>query len=637
MNAVRKSLKICCFLLLAVTVFGQNVKKIIFGKIPAEDLSMKVYDQDSTADVVILDHVGEMKFNIVNRTEAFLNVHTRKKILTEAGINSGVEIIRYIRIGGYEEIQSVKAQVIQPDGTIVKVEKSNIVDEKYSDYYGQLKIAFPGLQVGSIMELKYEIKGGSFYFPRVWHFQSIYPTRYAALEVDAPGELEYGATITGNENIKQEGKVYYGRNLPAIREEAYMTIPQDYFTKLNLQIKSYKNAYGKYVPVLENWNQVAYSLYNDSDFGKLMYGDNWGNPFWDDLKSKLNAGSLKDYDKAKLIYDHIVNHFEWDKNYYIYPDKNIGQLYEDKLGNTADINGLIIHLMRKAGLNAHPVMTSPRSEGWFNPHIPLAINLRTILGSVYLDGKLVFFNGAHKFGNFGILADDDFNRSGLLIKEEMGEVIELPAQQNTSNHKFEISFTDKWNMKVEATNKYANLGIQAESELHQKGELEKTWEKRLAGLQELEITNFRANKTEKSYDVSFTATYGEEQEESPDIIYFNPNIYSKFSKNQLISLSRTAAVDFGNGYAETILTTIEIPENYKVETLPDNLNVSTYEKEVSFNINYSQVGNKISIIKKTVIAQPYILSEHYDSLRNLFSQIEAKHNDMLVLKSKKQP
>ncbi|MCB0646294.1 MAG: DUF3857 domain-containing protein [Saprospiraceae bacterium] len=298
MNAVRKSLKICCFLLLAVTVFGQNVKKIIFGKIPAEDLSMKVYDHDSTADVVILDHVGEMKFNIVNRTEAFLNVHTRKKILTEAGINSGVEIIRYIRIEGYEEIQSVKAQVIQPDGTIVKVEKSNIVDEKYSDYYGQLKIAFPGLQVGSIMELKYEIKGGSFYFPRVWHFQSIYPTRYAALEVDAPGELEYGATITGNENIKQEGKVYFGRNLPAIREEAYMTIPQDYFTKLNLQIKSYKNAYGKYVPVLENWNQVAYSLYNDSDFGKLMYGDNWGNPFWDDLKSKLNAGSLKDYDKA---------------------------------------------------------------------------------------------------------------------------------------------------------------------------------------------------------------------------------------------------------------------------------------------------------------------------------------------------
>ena len=293
--------------------------------------------------------------------------------------------------------------------------------------------------------------------------------------------------------------------------------------------------------------------------------------------------------------------------------------------------------MRKAGLNAHPVMTSPRSEGWFNPHIPLAINLRTILGAVYLDGKLVFFNGAHKFGNFGILADDDFNRSGLLIKEEMGEVIELPAQQNTSNHKFEISFTEKWNMKVEATNKYANVGIQAESELHQKGELEKTWEKRLAGLQELEITTFRANKAEKSYDVSFTATYGEEQEESPDIIYFNPNIYSKFSKNQLISLSRTAAVDFGNGYAETILTTIEIPENYKVETLPDNLNVSTYEKEVSFNINYSQVGNKISIIKKTVIAQPYILSEHYDSLRNLFSQIEAKHNDILVLKSKKQP
>src|SRR5690606_25270838 len=67
-----------------------------FGKIPQEDLDMKVYPQDTSAEAVVLDEVGEMYFYAKGDIMAYqLSKHVRIKILSEAGFNQAEQKIDY--------------------------------------------------------------------------------------------------------------------------------------------------------------------------------------------------------------------------------------------------------------------------------------------------------------------------------------------------------------------------------------------------------------------------------------------------------------------------------------------------------------------------------------------------------------
>lgn len=112
---------------------AQDIKKISWGKIPQEDLSMTVYPLDSAAEAVVLDDIGEMFFYFGNGVRYTLSSHKRIKILKEGGIERGNIFINYYFENNSENVKGLKAQVIAPDGTVTKVKDENIFDEKISE------------------------------------------------------------------------------------------------------------------------------------------------------------------------------------------------------------------------------------------------------------------------------------------------------------------------------------------------------------------------------------------------------------------------------------------------------------------------------------------------------------------------
>ena len=164
----------------------QNLK---FGRIPQEDLEMSVYALDSSAEAVVLDDVGEMFFFSKGDDIAYkFNRHVRIKILTEAGYDQAEQQIDFYSYKRIETVSGLKAHVVNPDGSISKLNKNNIFEEKINDYWESIRLTFPNIQPGSILEYSYTLESKRFTTPRDWTFQRKIPVRYSQIYFD-PGEF----------------------------------------------------------------------------------------------------------------------------------------------------------------------------------------------------------------------------------------------------------------------------------------------------------------------------------------------------------------------------------------------------------------------------------------------------------------
>ncbi|MGK0365312.1 MAG: hypothetical protein ACI85O_002378, partial [Saprospiraceae bacterium] len=247
------TLRLTIFLLFLLPFSLSAQQKMKFGKIPSEDLKMTVYEQDTSAAAVVLGETGNLFFEFSGgKTQVHLNVHRRIKILNRSGFDEGDISIYYNNKGS---VNGLKVKAFNPDGSEQTLKKSDIFDEKISDYYSAKKFSVPGLTEGSIIDYRYSLVSESTFSLRRWFFQEDIPVRYSEYTLKIPEWYNYVNLKTGsgiqedppnkrNETISYiEGGAkggseqltldfittrYYAENLPAMKEESFVTTMEDY-------------------------------------------------------------------------------------------------------------------------------------------------------------------------------------------------------------------------------------------------------------------------------------------------------------------------------------------------------------------------------------------------------------------------
>ena len=165
--------------LISYSAFAQN-----FGSITEEETKYKSCPFDKDADAVIFldkavaSHDGDRNL-ITKRRKKF-------KILRENGIDRGNVRIVYQSENDFEKLEEIEGYVYntQGEGAFVKVhlDKKSIFRNKVNQYFSEMKIAFPHVRVGSIIEFEYTSVRKN-YSLRNWHFQSDDPTLFSEFDV----------------------------------------------------------------------------------------------------------------------------------------------------------------------------------------------------------------------------------------------------------------------------------------------------------------------------------------------------------------------------------------------------------------------------------------------------------------------
>jgi transglutaminase-like putative cysteine protease len=623
--------------------------KLSFGDISLSDLSNKTYKPDPGADAVIISDVGMASFNYVNGFYVELERDVRIRIVNSNGFDyANIEIpfssddrISYCRASTFNTMNGVKAET--------KILKKNFLIEKTSNSERTLKFNFPDVHEGSVIEYSYIIRltGSSIYTLVPWKFQSDIPTGYSSLTISYPEACAYKSTISGSgRDVKTNsartqtfilgelGTVITSswsvQNMPAFREEPYIKSKKEHLTKISFELASFDFPGSNYKEITPTYANLTTKLLDREDFGKPI------NTNFKSLAERITVGLTDNLSKLKKIHAYISSNILWNGENDFTSSGSLRSVLKKEKGNSADINMLLIAMLRSLNIKADPVILSTRSNGSLNQYSAMIQQFNYLLASVTIDDKIYLVDATDPLRPFNILPFDCLNDAGRLISEQESKFVTLENNERQVVSKSLILNLDgSGNITGTMENRYKDYSafnirkkIRLESE---EGYLDiiKSLSANIS-ISDFNIKNISNPDSDlvERYDISIS---NGEQIAGNEII-INPYFSLLVEKNPFTSYDRKFPVDFGCPQMGLYSVKLTIPDGYSVTEKPADISFNIGKDDGKFEYVCKQTGNEIVItslinIKKTI----FQLSE-YMVIRDFYSKILQKQSELIVLK-----
>ncbi|MEI9910649.1 MAG: hypothetical protein WDO71_13815 [Bacteroidota bacterium] len=102
----------------------------------------------------------------------------------------------------------------------------------------------------------------------------------------------------------------------------------------------------------------------------------------------------------------------------IYLQQPLRNIIKSRNGNEAEINLLLVAMLRKARLNAEPVMLSTRSNGYTYSMYPLIGRFNYVIARLNMDGRTYYLDASEPRMGFGRLGYECYNGHARIINSE---------------------------------------------------------------------------------------------------------------------------------------------------------------------------------------------------------------------------
>lgn len=634
------------------------------GKVTKEELLEKKCKNDSNAVAAILFKKAKTSFNY-NQSDGFVSTteySIKLKIYKTEGLGwANFEIPYYV---GYlnlndEIVEISKAFTYNIENGIIikdKVTNEGKFVEKINEYWKSKSITFPNVKVGSIVELKYIIKSQNLSILPEFQFQYKIPVNYAEYLTEIPEFYIYKGIKSGFIDIKIdeviedasqnfEGK--YGKtlsmfykqiktkysvfNVPALIEESQINNIENYYAKIDHELQVVRMPDEEPKKIATTWEDVAKSIYKEKEFGdeieKTDYFANQVKILLKDIDSKR--------ERLIKVFDFVKNQMTWNGKYGYYTKKNIDKAYYDKSGNAAEINLMLVSMLKFAGIDASPVLLSTRDNGI--ALFPNRTRFNFVIAIVNIDNETILLDATSKNATMNIMPIRNLNWIGRSIdKSGISNEINLMPEQSSSNNIYMVATLDNYGqisgqVRNQLFDYYAlefrekKVGISIDSFIE-------TIEKKYSGL---EIENYeRANEKDLSQPIveKYTFKTNNSVEIIGDKIYFSPLLYFALTENPFKQEKREYPVDFSYPTKDRYLITLNIPDGYVVESIPKETLISLPNQYGNFKFICTVDEKKIQLAVNLNINSAIFSAEDYSTLKEFFKKIVEKENEKIVLK-----
>jgi len=656
-------LPICCS-------YGQFSKEYTskFGKVTLEEVQMKRHDAFPEADAIILfetcNSVTKIEKIPTNRGDfykyvTYIDIHKRIKIFNKTALNQGNVNINYTEERHYsgdsegDNVTDIKATTyVEEEGKIKKYELSkddifekNIIDKRNSDYK-EISFALPNLKEGCVIEYSYTVErqlatnGWTFQheIPVLWsEYYTIIPKAFGISPIHKGGfDYEINKETTGE--IFDAGEGFLTRNihlavknLPAFKRELYMTSSADHIQWFAAE---YNSLQFDFMPLPQVFNpkmtQKAERLFMMGNFGEQL---NKTRPIKPILDTLIHS-EMSQIEKMAAIHTFVVENFEYNKEVGVFT-KGIKRTMDEKSGSAADLNFVMLVMLKEAGLFAEPMLLSTRENRKINPFLSPSIwKFDYTAVYVLLEQKHYFLDATQKHLPTGLLPFHCYNGQAWVVNKDVVkwfDVSEGVTQKESTKAMLKLDETGNLTGTMKITF-YDHLKRRIADQLEAKNQeeyIKERIESADVGVQSFEFEGLE----ELQEPVSLTLQIKNKSAESTaDLIYFTPVLSSLFEENPFKNPERTYPVDFGTAQTHNYMMILDIPENYEVDEMPQSVIFDLLEGKAAYSYSISQQGNKIQIRCRTQINEKTFSPKEYLALRGFINQIISKQEEQVVLK-----
>lgn len=652
-------------------VFSIQAQNYKFGKVSTEELVQQHHPKYKEAPAAVLFRQTFTKFDysdeqgFIVKTEYF----ERIKIYSKEGYDYANKSISLYKSGSADErVSGLKAVTYNlKDGEIVetKLRNSGIFDEKASKNRDIKKFTMPDIQDGTVIEYKYTLVSPFISSIDEFRFQEEIPVDKVEMKFYAPEYFSYrthgkgslpfnienssrdrsfsyryyanrrghasgGERRTRTINFKDIGYTIELDQVAPLLEEPYAGNYENYFSALQFEL-----AYTKYPdePIRNyttTWEEVSKKIYKSDNFGKEL---NDHKAYAKDIKG-LVAGLTSEAEKALIIFDYVKKKMSWNEYLGVYCDLGVRKAYKEGVGNVADINLMLTGMLNEAGLEASPVLISSKANGI--PFFPTLNGFNYVVAGVKIDGHIHLMDAADKDGVIDILDERLLNWKGRMVKADgSSRLIDLfPSRIAMHNAMVTLDIDDDLVIHGNAKNRYSGhyaRSIRRRYDSRTSEEQLKRMDKTYESVDVLDI----AFKDMKAYNKPVTAEYNFESEQGVEEIggklYISPLLHLGMTENYFKSESRAYPIDFVHPYEDRYSVSINIPEGYKVESIPEDIVINLSQGMGSFRFGTMVNGSKVTLSVQNAIKTPVIDASYYKDLQEYFKMIVDKETEKIVL------
>ncbi len=628
-----------CVLLCLLASFELSAQELEypFGDINLADLRMTTYAPDSTAGAVKLLSYGHTFYN-EGTNQIKLVIHERIKILNKEGLSFGDLALTFpnkIRVG------KLRARVYNLDEAgelvVAKVNSRKIFKERTGDKKRNIKVTFPEVRVGSVIEYSFEVNTrlSATFYP--WYFQDFIPVRHSEFFIEFPSFASYKVKLVNDRFMEYvstpdgEQQRFIAKNLPAVKPEPFVGNLNDYRCAVSFEVSgtSQFRTVGD-EQVVADWSGVNRDLLFNISFGRRLTEVEKLAELVPDLDG------LSDLEKIRLIRETVMEQMTWDKTEGLAVLLPLDEVWKERVRPAQEINMLLIAMLREAGFDADPVVISTRDKGNPDPGNAFINQFNYVVAHVSLESEEgILLDAAYEQYPTGLLPTRLINKIGLLVDYEAPRWIDLNlnGEREVSIYSSEINFDEDLNMEGMLTIVEGGVtAIEERKALRSKSEDEilDYYRERFSGLsvESAELENLEDSPKKLKVRLSFTReaeeTYG------PDV-FLNPLIFRKMIENPFKASQRLTPVDYEVPQVRRWVYTIKLPESIRVKALPEPMALLLPDDEGLFIYNIAARQNEIKVLVKYSLEKTFFTVNEYPKLRNFFQEVASSQQALCHL------
>lgn len=650
------------FLLLIIN-YQSFAQDFDFGKITDQEMQMKRYDKDTNAHAVVLNEYGKAYISAGDNIRLQFEHHVKIKIFDSKAFNSeGNIVIRLDKENSnfFETAHDIEAitSYLDDDGILrqTTLDQSKIFHVNQNKYFDLVKFDMPNMRRGCVIEYRYKTESPFLFNFQTWDFQSDVPKIHSEYHANIPGVYQYNISLRGPLKLtKQDAQLdrncftYHGttcdcsnlvfvmNDIPAFVKEEYMTAPKNFMSAVYFELSEYADfGHGTRIKVTKEWRDVDYSLKSNEFFGSQIKRSG----LMKDRVKDVIAGKTDEMAKAKALYEFVQKSFKWNNFYGKYSDDGIRTALDKHTGSIGDINLTLIAALKASDINTEAVLLSTRDHGTVNRLFPVESDFDYVIAKVNIGEKSYLLDASDPLLGFGMLPLRCINDQGRVISFEKASYwidINEPQKEGSVRN---LNLTLQPNGKLTGTFKEFSTGYaayrkrEAIKEFNSFDEYAEHLDERFPKVKilksEIEGLDSLNSAIAETYEIEIDG-YKSMQH---DRLSFNPFIFGHIQVNPFKLEDRTYPVDMGVPSDDRFSMTIQLPDNFTVESASKNLGFSLPDNGGRLMSNLSNDTESCTYSQVLSFYKPVYSVAEYPSLKEFYNKIVQAEGSEIIFKKK---
>ncbi len=525
-----------------------------------------------------------------------------------------------------------------------KVAKQERYRTRLSPEVVEVAFSFPGVVAGTVLDLSYTRDSESLRYCPTTYFQDYIPVQIAETRLKSHEAFRYQTHVLGHERVTQtvdhdpypdrgvEGRqvthTFRAENLPALTPEPYITALGNYRSHLRIELQTFAYPGNQTVEFSGSWATISEALTEAPGVKAALRGKG----DYQAWAAACPTALTEPQDKAAWAIAKVASLVRWSGYHSPYASSKLSALVDAGEGSSAEVNALLLGVLRALGLDASPVFMSTRDHGRLLQHLPTLSSVNSMIVAFDAGGKILLVDGVDPTGYPGVLPLDDHNGEGLMVSDK--GLLSFVSLQDASIDQRALQAL----LEVDAEGYVFGYAALTLSGLAAKPFITATADGlRLAVdtgalFEGFHVTNLVITR-EKAYAWRLTADV-RSLLPAPDLggaLALNPNLAPQWSKNPFSYAERRYPVEFPAKIVETRQISVKLPSDMRLEAIPPTVYMTTVNRDAFYRHQVTDEDNTLSISSTLAVKNLTYLPDRYGEVRGLFGKVVEQEAALLSI------